>query len=510
MALVDALLKLLPAQRADGIVIPASESPWLEQRGVVKPLSMPALGRETVEAMAAELFDPRERETSAAGHTVEARYKGQTGQIYIALLEPHATGPRLTIRLADEHTAAISSPATMPRPTATASVPSPQPRETPPRSAELADDSRLEPLRVEPVLDPGSLIAVFDRATREGASDILFSSGSHTRLRVGGEILELPGSEVGETDLRAFIEPALGVREGGELRETGSIDLAIRVHVDGRIQRYRANLFLQRSGHALVLRTIRATPPNLDTLHLPAELAELATLRNGLVLMTGAAGSGKSTTLVALIEHLNRTAPKHIITLEDPIEYEYQHRRALVHQRQIGIHVRSFSEGLRAALRESPDVILVGEMRDHATMAAALTAAETGHLVLSTLHAADAAMALDRIVDSFPEHQQAQVRVQVAGTLRAIVTQRLLPSRTPPLRVPALELLRVNTAVATKIREGRMHQIQSEIQKGRADGMMSFELTLAALVRRGLIGTDAAMAHASDPTSMTEHLRRGS
>jgi twitching motility protein PilT len=178
-----------------------------------------------------------------------------------------------------------------------------------------------------------------------------------------------------------------------------------------------------------------------------------------------------------------------------------------VHQRQLGVHVSSFSEGLRAALRESPDVILVGEMRDHATMAAALTAAETGHLVLSTLHAADAAMALDRIVDSFPEHQQTQVRYQLAGTLRAVVTQRLLPSRVLPQRVPAIELLRVNTAVATKIREGRGHQIQSEIQKGRADGMLSFEVTLAALVRRGLLAPEMAMAHSTNPVLMAEHLR---
>lgn len=259
---------------------------------------------------------------------------------------------------------------------------------------------------------------------------------------------------------------------------------------------------------ALALRPVRSDPPTLDVLNLPSELAELASTPSGLVLMTGTTGSGKSTTLVALIEHINRSAHKHVITLEDPIEYEYQNRRALVHQRQVGVHVKSFSEGLRAALRESPDVILVGEMRDHATMQAALTAAETGHLVLSTLHAADAAMALDRIIDSFPEHQQIQVRHQLAGALRAVVTQRLLPSRTLPQRVPAIELLRVNTAVATKIREGRGHQIQSEIQKGRADGMLSFDLTMATLVRRGVLTSETAMAHASDPGLMAEHLRR--
>jgi len=367
--------------------------------------------------------------------------------------------------------------------------------------------SPLEPLREEPLLDPGPLASVLAHAAHERASDILLSNGSNARIRVAGEITELPGHAIDEATLRAFVGPVLGSRAQHELHHAGSTDLALRVRTDGRPQRYRANLFLQQSGLAMALRPVRADPPTLDVLNLPDELAELTALRSGLVLMTGTAGSGKSTTLVALIEHINRTAAKHVITLEDPIEYEYKHRRSLVHQRQLGVHVSSFSEGLRAALRESPDVILVGEMRDHATMAAALTAAETGHLVLSTLHAADAAMALDRIIDSFPEHQQTQVRIQLSGALRAVVTQRLLPSRVLPQRVPAIELLRVNIAVATKIREGRVHQIQSEIQKGRADGMLSFEVTLAALVRRGLLATEAAMAHASDPALMAEHLR---
>ncbi|MCA9651371.1 MAG: PilT/PilU family type 4a pilus ATPase, partial [Myxococcales bacterium] len=392
-------------------------------------------------------------------------------------------------------------------------LPPPPSRSTPTAANEapavVGELGGLDPLGPPPVLEAGPLASLLARADQEQASDILLSHGNNARLRVAGEITELGGTAVDEGMLRAFLAPAFGRRAQHELRLTGSTDLALLVRLGPLVQRYRANLFLQRSGLALALRPVRGDPPSLDLLNLPEELASLATLPHGLVLMTGTAGSGKSTTLVALIEHINRSSPKHVITLEDPIEYEYVHRRALVHQRQVGAHVRSFSEGLRAALRESPDVILLGEMRDHTTMAAALTAAETGHLVLSTLHAADAAMALDRIIDSFPEHQQGQVRFQLSGALRAIVTQRLLPSRTLPQRVPAVEILRVNTAVATKIREGRAHQILSEIQKGRADGMLSFEASMARLVRRGLLSTQVAMERAPNPELMAQHLGRG-
>lgn len=562
MALVDSLLKLMSSQGADVIVIPSTEAPRLERRGEPRPLSMPPLGRDMVEAMVDELVDRPLREQLARGESVETQYAAGGEGPFGVLVEPRGDGPRLTIRRAGAEDATRSSTAAPPsgsgsaaaapvaaapsvvvappaaatsfagkpsagaspsaapsqrshashssQPSQAAAAVPPPTRDAPSTAAPPAlafAPAPLDVLREEPLLDAGPLASVLSHAAHERASDILLSHGSNARLRIAGEITELPGHAIDEAVLRAFVAPVLGARAQHELSHAGSTDLALRVRTDGRPQRYRANLFLQQGGLAMALRPVRADPPTLDVLNLPDELAELAALPSGLVLMTGTAGSGKSTTLVALIEHINRSAPKHVITLEDPIEYEYKHRRALVHQRQLGVHVSSFSEGLRAALRESPDVILVGEMRDHATMAAALTAAETGHLVLSTLHAADAAMALDRIIDSFPEHQQTQVRYQLAAVLRAVVTQRLLPSRVLPQRVPGIELLRVNTAVATKIREGRGHQIQSEIQKGRADGMLSFEVTLAALVRRGLLSPETAMAHSTSPVLMAEHLR---
>ena len=218
--------------------------------------------------------------------------------------------------------------------------------------------------------------------------------------------------------------------------------------------------------------------------------------------MTGRAGSGKSTTLVSLIEHLNRTRPKNVITLEDPIEYEYTPRRCLIHQREVGAQVESFAAGLRAALRESPDVILVGEMRDRETIAAALTAAETGHLVLSTMHCASAASAVDRIIDVFPEHQQQQVRLQLSTTLRAVITQALVPATTPPLRYPAYEKMMVTPPIAAMIRDGKVHQIPSVIQTSRDDGMVPFDRTLAALVRAGKVSQAVAREYAASPSGL--------
>jgi twitching motility protein PilT len=260
------------------------------------------------------------------------------------------------------------------------------------------------------------------------------------------------------------------------------------------------NLFRQATGLAAAFRPIRRNPPTLAELNLPAQLARLARFPSGLVLVTGPTGSGKSSTLVALVEQLNREHARHIVTLEDPIEFEYQSQRSLVHQRELGVHVDSFETGLRAALRESPDVILLGEMRDRATIAAAITAAETGHLVLSSLHAASAPMAIDRIVDAFPEHQQKQIRGQLAGTLRAVLTQHLLPAAasTPGGRIPAIDLMVNTSAVASLIREGKNHQLASAIQTGRDEGMIPLDRSLAELVEARAVGYEAALALTTD------------
>jgi twitching motility protein PilT len=272
-------------------------------------------------------------------------------------------------------------------------------------------------------------------------------------------------------------------------------------------QRFRVNVFTQAHGLAVALRPVSRRAPSLPELNLPESVGNLANVSGGLVLVVGPTGSGKSSTLAAMVETVNRTRNRHILTIEDPIEFVYQTRRCLIHQREVGAHVESFAAGLRAALRESPDVILVGEMRDRETIAMALTAAETGHLVLSTLHSGSAPMAIDRVVDIFPEHQQGQVRQELAGSLRAVLTQQLLPGVRPGTRFPAIELLTVNYAVAALIREGKTHQLSTQIQTGREDGMIAFEASLFELVRAGRVSREVATAAARDPDELQRRLR---
>jgi twitching motility protein PilT len=272
-------------------------------------------------------------------------------------------------------------------------------------------------------------------------------------------------------------------------------------------RRFRANFFRHQSGVGLTLRAIRDRIPTLEELNLPRSLAALGALPDGIVLVNGPAGCGKSTTLAALVGEINRTRAAHVITLEDPIEYVHAPQRSLIHQREIGTHVESFSAGLRAALRESPDVILVGEMRDLETISLALTAAETGHLVLSTLHSATGAMAIDPVIDVFPDAQQVQVRNQLAGVLRAVVTQRLLPASVAGERVPAVEVLRGSYAVAAQIREGKTHQLATQMQLGKDDGMIVLERSLVDLVRAGRISRETARAAARDADDLERWLR---
>lgn len=516
MAVVDSLLQLLVSQGADALVIPPGEPPRLERDGEPKALSMPYPGDEIVMTMVEEVTTAEERASLEAGNGVDTQYTSEDGQEYLVRIEPRAGRVRLVFRRpgtgpdGDAAANAVVAPA-----------PSGAESSTPPISAAAAN---VEP-PVAPVVvpvavpastlddgaaitcEPGILRGVLERAVAEHASDILLSVGKPPHLRIGGEIVALSADAVTTDALLEFLGPTLTPRARVELDATGNADVAVLVQDGASLLRYRGNIFRQHSGLAAALRPIRRQPPTVRELNLPDDLVQLVSHHSGLVLMTGTAGSGKSTTLVSLIEHVNRTSSKHVITLEDPIEYEYRAQRSLIHQRQIGSHVDSFATGLRAALRESPDIILLGEMRDHATIAAALTAAETGHLVLSTLHASGAVMAIDRIIDVFPEHQQAQVRHQLAGVLRAVVTQILLPTTRPPTRAPAIELMRINTAVATKIREGRGHQLQSEIQKGRGEGMVPLEASLASLVRRGLVSVQTVVDRAPDKQLLQQYLQ---
>lgn len=490
MAIVDSLLKLVTVRGADALIMRAGEVPFLERGETASKLSMPVPGADIVEAILRDVASESDRSALETRGSLATTYRSDA-TAFAVHIEKSASGYHFAFRLGGEGKRGEGQRAR--------AVVDPAP---PPPSAAL----HLAVSSHAPYRETGgelSVMRVLERAAAESASDILISAGVSPRLRIGGAIRAIDARPTSGEEIESFISPVLSAGDRAALDDKGSCDLA--VDVDGR--RYRVNVFRQQNGLAAAFRPINREVPTLETLHLPDDFKQLTRFRSGLVLMVGTAGSGKSTTLVALIEHLNRTQPKHIITLEDPIEYTYETREALIHQREVGRHVASFATGLSAALRESPDVILVGEMRDHATIAAALTAAETGHLVLSTLHSGSADMAIHRIVDVFPEHQQEQVRHQLADVLRAVVTQHLVLSTRPPLRVPAFERMMVTPAVATKVRENRCHQIGTELQRGREEGMVSLELSLARLVKDGLIHMRVAHELADHPT-LLEQLAR--
>lgn len=271
-------------------------------------------------------------------------------------------------------------------------------------------------------------------------------------------------------------------------------------------ERYRVNVYHQQNNLVAAIRVINDFIASLDTLHLPPVLSSIASQPRGLVLVTGPTGSGKSTTLAAMIDYINSIRNCHILTIEDPIEYVYTQKQALIHQREIEQDVEDFDMALRSAMREDPDVILVGEMRDYETISAVLTLAETGHLVFSTLHTTGAAKTIDRIIDVFPAHKQNQVRSQLAGVLNAVITQHLLPLANNSGRIAALEIMIANDAISNLIRENKGHQIDSMIQTGNHLGMQSLNFALSKLVKEGKVTRESANQYTNDKTELLQYL----
>jgi len=344
----------------------------------------------------------------------------------------------------------------------------------------LARSSRPSRARAGGSRAEAALTALLRDAVEAGASDLHLSSGEQPWVRVDGRLRRLSGEALSA----ATVSELLGALPGGRRpRRGGSSDFAVEV---AELGRFRVNVYEHEGGPAAALRRVPAQAPTLSELGLPPIVEQLSERERGLVLVTGPTGSGKSTTLAAMVDAINHSRDGHVLTLEDPIEFVHASRRCLVTQREVGRHVDSFAEGLRGALREDPDVILVGEMRDLDTIGLALTAAETGHLVLGTLHARSAAKTVDRIVDVFPADQQRHVRTMLAESLEAVLAQTLVPQRGGG-RVAALEVLVATPAVRNLIREGKAHQLPSVIQTSQRSGMQTLAQAIVELKRARLV-----------------------
>ena len=349
---------------------------------------------------------------------------------------------------------------------------------------------------------------LMEQLVEGGGSDLHIATGQPPYGRFSGQLRPMREDALSEEDCNKLIFAMLNNSQRKTLEQTWELDCAYGLK---GVARFRVNVYRQKGSYAACLRALGSSIPSLDLLNLPPVVVETCKRPRGLILVTGPTGSGKTTTLAALLDHINHTRSEHILTIEDPIEFVYKSDQSLVHQRQLNEDTRSFANALRAALREDPDVILVGEMRDLETIQLAISAAETGHLVFGTLHTSSAAQTVDRMVDVFPPAQQTQIRVQLSGSLVAVFSQTLCRRENPQPnqfgRVMAQEIMINNPAVANLIREGKTAQLYSQIQTGGDLGMQTLEKALADLVMEGAISRDEAMAKASKPPELDRLIR---
>ena len=340
-------------------------------------------------------------------------------------------------------------------------------------------------------------------AVEENASDIFIGAGRQVSFKVDGVIItrgEKIFAEEAERLVRSLY--VLARRDSSNFEESGDDDFSMAVP---KLARFRVSAYRQRGSMAAVIRVVLFDLPEYKTLGIPDEIMKIASAQNGIMLVTGPAGSGKTTTLACIIDAINKNRNTHIITLEDPIEYLHRDVKSLISQREVSLDTESYLTALRACLRQAPDIVLLGEMRDHETIQTAMTAAETGHLIISTLHTVGAVNTIDRIVDVFPPGQQQQIRVQLSMLLKTVVTQRLMPSKSGSL-VPAFEIMHVNSAIRNLIRESKTHQIDNVIQTSAHEGMIGMDTYIQNLHQKGDITTETAVSHASNPEQMAKRL----
>ncbi len=341
-------------------------------------------------------------------------------------------------------------------------------------------------------------------AVQEGASDLFIVPGAPVSIKTEGQLRPVGEEKIMPTKGESLIQEiytAAG-RSMDEFLRSGDDDFSFAVL---GLARFRVNTYRQRGSVAAVIRVVAFTIPDWQELHIPQQVMALAEESSGMVLFSGTAGSGKSTTLACLVDKINRERACHIVTLEDPIEYLHRNQKSIVSQREIAVDTADYLSGLRACLRQSPDVIQLGEMRDLETIRTAMTAAETGHLLLGTLHTRGAVHTIDRIIDVFPADQQSQIRVQLSSVLRTVVSQQLLPDVDGGL-VPAFEVMRINAAVGSMIRDGKNHQLASAIAAGGSEGMLAMDQSILELYREGRISRGTALAYADNPEQLNRRM----
>ena len=344
---------------------------------------------------------------------------------------------------------------------------------------------------------------LLEKLVKDGGSDLHISSNLPPAIRIDGKLKRMDYPPFSPDDVENLLFPMLSNEQRRRLEQEWELDFSYGIE---GLSRFRVNFYKDKGNYAAAFRTITSKVPTFDQLGLPEIVRTTAEKPRGLILVTGPTGSGKSTTLAAMVDYINSTRPEHILTIEDPIEFVHSSKTSIVHQRELGMDTRSFANALKSALREDPDIILVGEMRDHETIALALTAAETGHLVFGTLHTSSASQTVDRIIDVFPEGQQQQIRVQLANSLQAVFSQTLLPKLQPDGtkkgRVMAQEIMLVTPAISNLIREAKAAQIYSTIQMNQGMGMQTLEMALADLYKKKLISLEDALSKTSRPEEL--------